>query len=139
MNSIQQRRLIYVVILLIGIGVAISLALYALNDNINLYYTPSEVVTGHVPMNHVFRMGGLVKKGSVQHEKNSLLVSFLVTDLKHDITVTYNGILPDLFRDGQGVVVQGQVTPSGQFKADQVLAKHDEKYMPPAAADALKS
>jgi cytochrome c-type biogenesis protein CcmE len=139
MNIIQKRRLTYLIILLIGVSIAIGIALFALKQNINLYYTPSEVITGHAPLHHTFRMGGLVKKGSVLHGKQGLQVSFVVTDLKKEVTVVYEGILPDLFHDGQGVVVQGQLLPSGSFRAEQVLAKHDEKYMPPAAAAALKS
>jgi cytochrome c-type biogenesis protein CcmE len=138
MNIIQKRRLTYLIILLIGVSIAIGIALFALKQNINLYYTPSDIMIGHVPAHHTFRMGGLVKKGSVEHSKQDLQVSFVVTDLKKEVTVVYEGILPDLFRDGQGVVVQGQLLQSGTFKAEQVLAKHDEKYMPPAAAAALK-
>lgn len=138
MHPRRKQRLLWLTGIMLGLSLAFALVLFALRQNINLYYTPSQVVSGQAPKNHSFRLGGLVKKGSIVHAEKSLAVSFIVTDLVHDIQVSYNGILPDLFRDGQGVVVQGELTPQGNFLASQVLAKHDEKYMPPIVKDALQ-
>ncbi len=137
MHPKRRQRLSYLLIILLGLSVTIALVLYALRQNINVYYTPSQILQGQAPKNHTFRLGGLVKQGSVIHAKTGLEVGFIVTDLVHNIKVSYNGILPDLFRDGQGVVVQGQLTTQGEFLATQVLAKHDENYMPPIVKDAL--
>jgi cytochrome c-type biogenesis protein CcmE len=138
MHPKRKQRLSYLVFIMLGVSIAIALALYALRQNINLYYTPSQIIKGQAPKNHSFRLGGLVEKGSIVHAKTGLEVGFIITDLVHNIKVSYNGILPDLFRDGQGVVVQGQLTSQGEFQASQVLAKHDEKYMPPIVKDALQ-
>ena len=137
MHPKRRQRLSYLLIILLGLSVTIALVLYALRQNINVYYTPSQILQGQAPKNHTFRLGGLVKQGSVIHAKTGLEVGFVVTDLVHNIKVSYQGILPDLFRDGQGVVVQGQLTSQGEFLATQVLAKHDENYMPPIVKDAL--
>lgn len=139
MHPKRKQRLLFLLIILLGLGLAASLALYALRQNINLYYTPSQVIAGQAPAKHSFRLGGLVKQGSVKHAKTGLKLSFIITDLTHDIGVNYEGILPDLFREGQGVVVQGQLTVAGELQASEVLAKHDEKYTPPIVAEALKS
>lgn len=139
MNSLHKRRLIWVISLLSVLAIAAGLVLFALKQNISLYYTPSQVMNQDVPIERMFRMGGLVKKNSIQHAKDSLRVTFVVTDLQQSVPVVYEGILPDLFRDGQGVVVQGKLTPDHLFVASEVLAKHDEKYMPPAARDALEA
>ena len=105
--------------------------LYALRQNINLFYTPTQVISGEAPINHPFRVGGMVKKGSLHRDKESLLVEFIISDFNKEIKLAYTGILPDLFREGQGIVAHGKLDQQGNFKADQVLAKHDENYMPP--------
>jgi cytochrome c-type biogenesis protein CcmE len=115
--------------MIVGVGVTVSLVLYALNKNINLYYTPSQL-TANVPA-RTLRIGGLVQSGSLQHEAHSLTMHFVITDYHKNVSVVYTGIVPALFREGQGVVVEGQFKPDGFFSATQVLAKHDEKYMPP--------
>lgn len=137
MHPKRKQRLLFLISIIFGLSVAVGLALYALRQNVNLYYTPSQVVAGQVANNHTFRLGGLVKKGSIIYAKEGLRVTFVVTDLVNNINVSYTGLLPDLFRDDQGVVVQGQLKASGEFQATEVLAKHDEKYMPPIVKDAL--
>jgi cytochrome c-type biogenesis protein CcmE len=136
-NPKRRNRLLVIALLVGGIGVAVGLALVALNENINLFYSPTQVVRGEVPQGHAFRIGGLVREGSVRREEQGLRVSFEVSDGPHSVTVDYTGILPDLFREGQGIVAQGRMGANGRFTADQVLAKHDENYMPPEVADAL--
>jgi cytochrome c-type biogenesis protein CcmE len=118
------------------VSIAAALVLNALNSNIALYVTPSEVAAGKAPHEAAFRIGGLVKNGSLT--RDNLTVHFIVTDTVRDIPVSYTGILPDLFKEGKGAVVQGKLGPNGQFVASEVLAKHDENYMPPAAKDALQ-
>jgi cytochrome c-type biogenesis protein CcmE len=130
MHPIRKRRLMLISFIVMGVSIAVVLALYALKQNINLYFTPSQIVSGAAPKDHEFRVGGMVRKGSVRHAANSLQVSFVLTDMKKDLAVQYNGILPDLFREGQGIVAQGRLQ-DGVFTATEVLAKHDEKYMPP--------
>lgn len=130
MKPQRKRRLIYIILLLFGAGCTGSLVIYALGQNVNLYYTPSQISTAQVRQLSSFRLGGLVKKGSVQRAGNSLAVQFILTDFHHEVTVRYTGILPALFREGQGIVAEGR-WQNGFFVADQVLAKHDEKYMPP--------
>ena len=117
------------------VGVAAALVLNALNSNIALYVTPSDVVAGKSPKGTAFRIGGMVKDGSVK--RDNLTVHFVVTDLVKEIPVAYTGILPDLFKEGKGAVVQGKLGPDGSFTASEVLAKHDENYMPPQAQAAL--
>jgi cytochrome c-type biogenesis protein CcmE len=138
MNPLRKQRLWVVIWIVVGVSGALGLGLYALRQNINLFYTPSQVWAGSAPREHVFRVGGLVRKGSVQHTKGTLQVSFVLSDTAHDLRVYYNGVLPDLFREGQGVVAEGQLNQNGTFIASQVLAKHDEKYMPPQVAALLK-
>lgn len=137
MNPKRRNRLLIIALLVVGVGTAVGLVLVALNENINLFYSPTQVVRGEVPQGHNFRIGGLVADGSVRREGQGLTVSFDVTDGPHRVTVDYTGILPDLFREGQGIVAQGRLTADGRFRADQVLAKHDENYMPPEVAEAL--
>jgi cytochrome c-type biogenesis protein CcmE len=117
------------------VGIAAALVLNALNSNIALYVTPSDVAAGKSPKGQAFRIGGLVKEGSLK--RDNLTVHFVVTDLAKDIPVSYTGILPDLFKEGKGAVVQGRLEPDGGFTAAEVLAKHDENYMPPEAKLAL--
>src|SRR5512140_1349410 len=120
---------------LVVVSIAAALVLNALNSNIALYVTPSEVAAGKTPKGQAFRIGGMVKDGSLK--RDNLTVHFVVTDLVKDIPVSYTGILPDLFKEGKGAVVQGKLGPDGQFTAAEVLAKHDENYMPPQAQAAL--
>jgi len=132
----RQKRLVFVVAGLVGLGVVATLVLYSLKGNLNYFFSPSEVVAGAAPQDRVFRLGGLVAPGSVRRDEGELTVEFTVTDNAKNVTVAYNGILPDLFAEGQGVIAQGRLD-SGVFVADEVLAKHDENYMPPEVADAL--
>ena len=122
----------------LGIGVAVALILAAFNQNLMYFYSPSEVARGEAPGNRAFRLGGMVVKGSIQRDPQDLTVRFAVTDFAQQRTVTYKGILPDLFREGQGIVAIGQLDGDGVFVASEVLAKHDENYMPPEVAQALK-
>ena len=131
----RYKRAAIIVGALIAIGVAAVLILNALNSNIALYVTPSEVAAGKSPAGQVFRIGGMVKDGSVK--RDGLTVHFVITDMVKDIPVAYTGILPDLFKEGKGAVIQGRLNPDGQFIASEVLAKHDENYMPPEAKHAL--
>jgi cytochrome c-type biogenesis protein CcmE len=131
MKPHRRKRLYGIMAVLLGVGLAASLTIYALGQNVNLYFTPSQLALNPPLDNHIFRLGGMVKKASLVRKPNSLTVNFILTDYQHEIMIEYTGILPALFRDGQGVVIQGKLTTSGKFIADQVLAKHDEKYMPP--------
>lgn len=137
MTLAQQKRCILVLSLVIGIGSAVALILYALSQNINLFYTPTQIVEEKVIVSKNIRVGGMVVKNSLIR-RDDLAVEFLIQDFKNQIKIYYEGILPDLFREGQGIVALGKLTPEGQFRASQVLAKHDEKYMPPEVATALK-
>lgn len=138
MNPVRKKRLTLVVVLLAGFSVAVTLALVALQENINLFYSPTEIEAGEAPQDRRIRAGGVVEYDSVERDPDSLLVRFRVTDHLGSIPVEYTGILPDLFREGQGVVALGTVGENGVFTADQVLAKHDEEYMPPEVAEALE-
>jgi cytochrome c-type biogenesis protein CcmE len=120
---------------LVALGTASALVLNALNSNLALYVTPSEVVAGHAPQGRAFRIGGLVKEGSLH--RDNLTVHFVITDLAQEVPVAYTGLLPDLFKEGKGAVVQGRLEQGGPFTASEVLAKHDENYMPPEAKHAL--
>ena len=132
----RHKRAAIIVGALIAICIAAVLILNALNSNIALYVTPSEVAAGKSPAGQVFRIGGMVKDGSVK--RDGLTVNFVITDMVKDIPVAYTGILPDLFKEGKGAVIQGRLNPDGQFVASEVLAKHDENYMPPEAKHALE-
>jgi cytochrome c-type biogenesis protein CcmE len=123
---------------LAGLGVATALVLNAFQSNLVFFFTPSQVASNEAPRDRAFRVGGLVEAGSVVRDKDALTVRFRVTDTAKTIPVVYTGILPDLFREGKGVVAQGKIGADGTFRASEVLAKHDENYMPPEAADALK-
>ena len=122
----------------LGVGIAVALALRAFEENLLYFYSPSQVDRGEAPADKRFRVGGLVVVGSVARAPGSLTVRFRLTDTLHELPVTYSGILPDLFREGKGVVTQGKLGPDGVFRASEVLAKHDENYMPPDVADSLK-
>ena len=126
-----------VAMVIFGVGIATVLALTAFDENLLYFYSPSQIRAGEAPQNRAFRVGGLVVDGSVRREENSLAVQFDLTDNAEVVPVTYTGILPDLFREGQGIVAMGRLDASGLFVADEVLAKHDENYMPPEVADAL--
>jgi cytochrome c-type biogenesis protein CcmE len=135
MNPKRRNRLLMVLFLLTGAAVTVGLTLAALNENLNLFYPPDQIVGGDAPTDARIRAGGMVMDGSVQRGDNGLDVSFVLTDHRGaDFQVRYSGILPDLFREGQGVLVQGELASDGVFHADQVLAKHDENYMPPELA-----
>jgi cytochrome c-type biogenesis protein CcmE len=134
----RRRRMYLILMLLLGITLVISLVLYALRQNINLFFTPSQLLAQQSPQTTRIRIGGMVRAGSVRRDNvaDPLTVHFVVTDLKTDIAVQYTGVLPDLFREGQGVVAMGRLGADRIFKAEQILAKHDEKYMPPGSANA---
>ncbi|WP_372758854.1 cytochrome c maturation protein CcmE [Litorivivens sp.] len=138
MHPLRRQRLFIVLFILIATGLAAALMGYALRENINLFYPPSDIVAGKAPVGRDIRAGGMVLEGSVKRATDSLQVSFIVTDYQANVPVTYTGILPDLFSEGEGVVVSGQLDSKGLFHAQQVLAKHDEKYMPPEVSEALK-
>jgi cytochrome c-type biogenesis protein CcmE len=134
----RQRRMSLVVGIVVGVGIAGALALSAFRSNVTFFFDPTAVAEGHVKNGEHFRLGGMVTQGSVKRTPGSLEVHFVVTDFKHAVPVTYSGVLPDLFREGTGVVAHGSMQSDGTFKADEVLAKHDEKYMPPEVAKSLK-
>ncbi|HEY1725648.1 MAG TPA: cytochrome c maturation protein CcmE [Steroidobacteraceae bacterium] len=134
----RRRRLLWVLGIVAGVAIATGLALRAFQQNVMLYFDPSRVAAGEVKPGQRFRLGGLVEKGSVRRTAGSLAVSFVVTDLKHEVPVRFDSVLPDLFREGAGVVAHGRLDASGTFVADEVLAKHDEKYMPPEVARSLQ-
>ena len=136
--KLKHRRLAFVAVGLLAIGAAAALVLTAFEENILFFYSPSDIQAEPPPPGRVIRMGGLVEEGTVEKSSASVAVTFRITDLSHSIPVTYSGILPDLFREGQGVVTEGVLGPDGVFQAQEVLAKHDETYMPPEVADALK-
>ncbi len=133
----RQKRFMFIAVGLAAIGLAVGLVLYSLKGNVNLYFTPSDVFDGKAPVGKSFRIGGLVEEGSIKREKDGLSVSFAITDTHKTIPVIYTGILPDLFKEGKGVVAQGRMEASGIMRAEEVLAKHDENYMPPEAMDAM--
>lgn len=135
----RRKKLGLIVLMVIGVGVAVGMVSMALKENINLFFSPTQVVAGEAPMGHTFRIGGMVRTGSVKRSNDSLDVRFDVTDTAKNLPVVYTGILPDLFREGQGIVAQGKLRADGIFVASEVLAKHDENYMPPEAADAIKN
>ena len=134
----RHRRFIWIALGLLIIGVAVTLVLRAFNSNLVFFFTPSEVAENKAPSDRTFRIGGLVSAGSIKRQPDGLTVAFEVTDTAKTIPVSYKGILPDLFKEGKGVVAQGKIGPDGVFRAAEVLAKHDENYMPPEAAEALK-
>jgi cytochrome c-type biogenesis protein CcmE len=138
MTPARKRRLYWVLGILAGVGIAGALALSAFQKNVMFFFDPTQVAAGEVKQGERFRLGGMVSKGTFHRAAGSLEVNFVVTDFKHDLPVKYTGVLPDLFREGQGVVAHGKLGPDGVFMADEVLAKHDEKYMPPEVAKSLK-
>ena len=138
MNPQRKKRLLIILGLLAGVAVAVGLALSALQQNINLFYNPTQIAAGEAPQDARIRAGGMVKEGSVKRTGDSLDVEFVVTDYAADVTIRYRGILPDLFREGQGIVALGRLNADGALVADEVLAKHDENYMPPEVTQALE-
>ena len=138
MTPARKKRLSFIIVLVIGTGIAVTLILKAMNENVMFFFSPSQVVAGEAPKNKLFRIGGMVVKGSVKRVPDSVKVLFDLTDNAEVITVEYEGILPDLFREGQGIIATGKINEGGMFIADEVLAKHDEKYMPPEVAATMK-
>ncbi len=134
----RHKRLAFIVGGLAGVAIAAGLVLNAFKGNMVFFFSPTQVVAKEAPVDRPFRLGGLVKEGSVNREDDGLTVNFVVTDNAEDIPVIFTGILPDLFREGQGVVTQGRIGAGGVFQAEEVLAKHDETYMPPEVAEALE-
>jgi len=135
----RQKRLAFVAAGIVGVGIAAMLAISALRSNIAYYFSPSQVMANEAPANAVYRLGGLVVKDTLKRNPDGLTVTFDVTDMAKTVKVSYTGILPDLFGEGQGVVTKGRMGPDGVFMAEEVLAKHDETYMPPEVADSLKT
>jgi len=133
----RQQRFALIVIGLAILGLATYLVLNALGGNLSYFFSPTEVTEGKAPKDHVFRLGGMVETGSVKRAEGDLTVNFVVTDHNKTVPVAYEGILPDLFAEGQGVIAQGKLGGDGTFIADEVLAKHDENYMPPEVAAAM--
>ena len=133
----RQKRMVTVVAILAGVGVATTFALKAFNQNLLYYYSPTQISAGEAPTARTFRVGGLVQNNSVKREAGSLEVRFVLTDFQKEVPVSYTGILPDLFREGQGIIARGKLD-NGRFVAEEVLAKHDENYMPPEVKDSLK-
>jgi cytochrome c-type biogenesis protein CcmE len=133
----RHRRFAWIGAGVVLLGVAAALVLNAFQSNLVFFFTPSQVAAKEAPQGRTFRVGGLVEEKSLQREKDGLTIRFNVTDTAKTIPVVYSGILPDLFKEGKGVVAQGQIGPDGVFRASEVLAKHDENYMPPEAADAV--
>jgi cytochrome c-type biogenesis protein CcmE len=134
----RTRRLGWIVGGLAVLGIAAALVLNAFQSNLVFFFTPSQVASKEAPVGRPFRIGGMVESGSLTRDRDSLTVRFRVTDTAQTIPVTYTGLLPDLFKEGKGVVAQGAIGADGVFRATEVLAKHDENYMPPAAADAIE-
>ena len=138
MHPVRKQRLWVVLSIVIFSSAAVGLAVYALRGNINLFYPPAEVAAGAAPVDTPIRVGGMVVEGSIDRATDSLEVRFEVTDFQASVPVVYVGILPDLFAEGEGVVASGRLNAGGVFMAEEVLAKHDENYMPPEVADALE-
>lgn len=137
MNPARRRKVWMILFVMSVVALSSGLVLYALRQNISLFYTPTQVAAGEAPLHHAIRVGGMVEKGSIIRDAKGLGVQFKITDFGKTITVHYQGILPDLFREEQGIVAEGQVTDNLSFRASQVLAKHDANYMPPEVKAAL--
>jgi cytochrome c-type biogenesis protein CcmE len=134
----RHRKLALIVLVVAALGIAVALVLNAFNSNLVFFFSPTQVANGEAPTSRAFRIGGLVEAGSIRREADGLTTRFVVTDTAKSMPVTYTGILPDLFKEGKGVVAEGRLGPDGRFSATQVLAKHDENYMPPEAASAIE-
>jgi cytochrome c-type biogenesis protein CcmE len=135
----HKQRLAILFLILLGVSASVALAIAAFNQNIQLFFSPTQIIEDEIELDRVIRLGGMVSEGSVQRASDSLLVKFDLTDFAHTIQVQYTGILPDLFREGQGIVAIGRMQADGSFLAQEVLAKHDENYMPPEVAEALEA
>lgn len=138
MTPKRRQRLTITLIIVLGTALIVGLVMYALKQNINLFYSTTQIVNGEAPKDARIRVGGMVLKGSLERDNNSLHISFWITDTAQKIKVEYTGILPDLFREGQGIIAQGKLDANGVFQADEVLAKHDENYMPPEVSESMK-
>jgi len=138
MHPRRKKRLHLILFLVVGVGIAVGLLTYSLSQNINLFQTPTQIAAGEVPVGRTIRAGGLVVTGSVERDQDGLGVTFKVTDGAAEVSIFYEGILPDLFREGQGIVALGQLNDNRVLEASEVLAKHDENYMPPEVKDALE-
>jgi len=138
MHPQRKKRLTLIIFMVLGIGSAVGLLMYSLSQNINLFLTPTQIANGEAPVGRTMRAGGLVVEGSVVREEDGLGVLFKVTDGAAEVPIFYEGILPDLFREGQGIVALGKLDEQGVFQASEVLAKHDENYMPPEVKEALE-
>lgn len=138
MTPKRQRRLMLIIAMIVGVSIAVGLALKAFNQNLMYFYTTTEVKEGIAPQGQMIRLGGLVVEGSVNRPDNDVTIEFKLTDNQSEVTVLYSGILPDLFREGQGILAHGQLNQQQIFIADEVLAKHDENYMPPEVADSMQ-
>ncbi len=134
----RHKKLTIIIMSVAALGLSAALVLDAFQSNLVFFFSPSQVAANEAPRGRSFRIGGLVEEGSVKRQSDGITVSFVVTDTAKNIPVVYTGILPDLFKEGKGVVAQGKLSSDGVFQADEVLAKHDENYMPPEAADALE-
>ena len=134
----RNKKLLAIGLSLVGLAIAASLVLNAFRSNLVFFFSPSDVVEGKAPRDRAFRIGGLVENGSIKRSEDGLTLSFVVTDTARSIPVVYQGVVPDLFKEGKGVVAEGKLGEGGTFTATQVLAKHDENYMPPEAAHALE-
>ena len=139
MRIIKQKRLGLILLMVAGISIATFFGLRAFNDNLMYFFSATDVIEGKAPKDHLFRLGGMVVKGSVVRQPSGLTVRFVLTDMAKEVTVEYTGILPDLFREGQGIVANGKLDANGIFIAQEVLAKHDENYMPPEVAGSMKN
>ena len=138
MTPKRQQRLMLIIALVFGVSIAVGLVLKAFNQNLMYFYTTTEVKEGIAPQGQIIRLGGLVVEGSVNRPDNDVTIEFKLTDNQSEVTVLYSGILPDLFREGQGILAHGQLNQQQIFIADEVLAKHDENYMPPEVADSMQ-
>jgi len=139
MTPVRKKRLLLIFLMIAGVATATTFALKAFNENLMFFFSVTDVVNGKAPSDKDFRLGGMVVNGSVKREPKSLAVMFDLTDNAKVITVYYDGILPDLFREGQGIISKGKLRADGVFVADEVLAKHDENYMPPEVAESMKA
>lgn len=139
MKPARKQRLILIGLMVLGAGLAASFALKSFNENLMYFFSTTDVVEGKAPQNNLFRLGGMVIKGSVERPGDNMMVRFKLTDFSKEVTVEYTGILPDLFREGQGIVAHGKLNQKGVFIAEEVLAKHDENYMPPEVKGSLKN
>ena len=138
MKSARKKRLFFIIFLIVGVTTAAGFAMYAFNQNLMFYFSPTDIKQGKAPTDKLFRMGGMVVDGTFKKEPKSLKVHFDLTDYDKTVSVEYEGILPDLFREGQGIISRGKLNVNGVFVAEEVLAKHDENYMPPEVAESLK-